>query len=236
MIFYSITLAKKLLSPSGEVSFVFFEVDWDFLFKEWQFVMLEAEFLGKKVKKPYSIATSYDYFRQTRQIWFIVKRASEDWMSYFLTHLVNNGDKAKISTPVWHFTDKKLSINYFFISTGSWLSPIYSHLSHLLESWHTGKIVNLYGERYAEHLLSETEKIFSLTTPHFKNFLHLSQEKNLPANRKPWRIQESFNEAIDWLGENFVVYICGKPEMVDNIREKLKEKNHPKEMIFFEKY
>lgn len=236
MISQSWILKKKLFSPSEEVSFVFFELEWEFQFKEWQFVMLEAEFLGKKVKKAYSIATTNQHFQETRQLWFIVKKASENGMSHFLTKLVTIGDNVTITWPVGHFTDKNLSKNYLFVSTGSGISPIYSHLSHLIASGHTGKIAHLYWERFSEHLLKETEKIFSLNTDTIKNFLHLSQEKNLPTGRKPGHIQESLDEALNRLGDDFVAYICGKPEMVDNIRHKLTTIGIPKDNIFFEKY
>jgi NAD(P)H-flavin reductase len=69
------------------------------------------------------------------------------------------------------------------------------------------------------------------------NILYLSQEESLPAQRKKWHIQEGLVSAYALLQDNnYIAFLCGKPAMVDEVREILAQRWIPKEHIIFEKY
>ena len=248
-------LIHKADSPSGLVSFVTFQVQDTLPFLEGQFVMIEAQIQGKKIKKPYSIATTNKQMQESKQIWFVVKKVSEAGMSHFLTQDIHMGDEIALTWPVWHYTDSQTHKNYLFISTWSGLSPNVWLFQHLVyESWAYTDIVQVFGEKTQADIVPEIHNIF---TTHWQknvtNFFHLSREAKSPplirggaigggvSNptwniRKPWYVQSSIPAALEILGTETSCFICGKPEMVDEVRALLQEAGIEKEDITFEKY
>jgi len=110
-------------SPNSQVARVTFQVEEIFKFVEWQFMMIEAQIGDKKIKKPYSIASTSLQMQESKQISFVIKKASEYGMSHYLTQDITPGDQLQIKGPVWHYTDSLTHPNYLFIATGSGLLP-----------------------------------------------------------------------------------------------------------------
>lgn len=242
------TITKGIISqieksPSGLVSYVFFTLEEQFEFKEGQFVMLESLDPRCKLKRAYSIATTNVFLKNTWQIGIIIKKTSEDGMSNYLTQLISVGDDIKITWPLGHFVDKLDNVpNVLLVSIGSGITPILSIYQHLLDSWHQRKICNLFGERENGHLLTSIVDLFNIERENVKNLIYLSQQETLDSkfwtlNSRSGRIQAGIDEALEFVGrENTKVFICGKPEMVDDVRKILEEKGIVKERIVFEKY
>lgn len=82
---YSATWIEKQDSPSGLVSFVYFQPEQTFAFDEGQFMMITHQNELRTLKKPYSIATTNKLLHEDKRIGFIVKKTSEHGMSDFLT-------------------------------------------------------------------------------------------------------------------------------------------------------
>jgi ferredoxin-NADP reductase len=85
-------LKHKYDSPSGNVSYLLFHAEENFSFNEGQFMMLEVTIDGIAKKKPYSIATTNRMIQEEKLIGFIVKKASEQGVSNFLTQTIQLGD------------------------------------------------------------------------------------------------------------------------------------------------
>ncbi len=217
----------------------------------------------RTIKKPYSIASTSRQMQESKQISFVVKKASEDGMSHYLTQIIQPGNQITVKWPVWHYTDSLTHPNYLLISTGSGLSPNVGLFDHLVYGWWTyNHIINIYGERTHADIVPE---IFDLFTQHgqdnIDNFFHLSREQDATifSNNSvvpwqgegvpfgvgvwatwavflPWRIQSSIPAAIQKLGTNTSCFLCGKPEMVDEVRQILMELWLEWEDITFEKY
>jgi ferredoxin-NADP reductase len=72
-----------------------------------------------------------------------------------------------------------VSSNYLFISVGSGLSPCFSLYNSLLQTGDYDKIVNLFGERYLDHIPSEVLEKYSLQNEKIYNQICLSKEEKL---------------------------------------------------------
>ena len=248
-------------SPSREVTFVRFQPEEPFEFQEWQFMMIESIFLhedlGKPLKKPYSIATTNEELQEKWTLGVIVKKTLNGYMSDYLTQGIQVGDKVILAGPAGHMIDQGERNHYLLVSTGSGVSPMVGLYNELKKNPHN-KISNLFGERYMKNLLPSVVQDFSEQTEQIKNILCLSQEEvlntqNLKLKTSKGRIQSQLDEALSFLWEwsnaeiqnltlktqNFSsvsVFLCGAPEMVDDVKKILIEKWIPKEQIKSEKY
>lgn len=230
------------LSPSWDVSFVYFKPTEKFVFLEGQFVVIETQLHGKPYKKPYSIATTYKEFLATGEIGIITKRTSETWMSAYLTKWITIWAQVTLIWPAGRYIDQKSSKNYFFISVWSGLGPNYSllqaaHQNTLTTNESSWRIVNLFGERHYAHILPDVEQLFVTTqSDTTKHLLYLSQETQLPPMYHQGRIQLGIDEALEFLWEDFAAYICGTPAMVNDIKQELLQRNVSPSRIIVEKY
>jgi ferredoxin-NADP reductase len=193
---------------------------------------------GNKVKKPYSIATTNLQLTEQKLIWFVVKKTSSRGMSDRLTQEIQVGDTVQLKWPVWHYTDHGRHRNYLFVSVGSGLSPNVGHFRRLVYETHQyDKIVNLFGERYYQHIIPQIEELFlGGEQQHVTNLLYLSQEPQPPVGYFHGHIQQGIDQAISYLGLETSCFLCGKPEMVEDVRDRLEELGIASPDITFEKY
>jgi len=100
-------------------------------------------------------------------------------MSDRLTQHISLGDTIQIKGPVGHYVDSFEFPNYLFVSVGSGLSPNVGLFQHLVyESRRHEKIVNLFGERYYNHIIPEVENLFvAHDDDRIQNMFYLSQEE-----------------------------------------------------------
>ncbi len=228
-------------SPSKEVTFVRCKPEDNFTFKEGQFMMVASdhihEWLGKPLKKPYSIATTNQELQEKGSIGFVVKKVREWFMSEYLTDTIQVGDVLHLQWPVGHMIDTWANNAYLLASVGSGLSPMVSLYNHIVASNPTAKIANLFWERFHAHVLPSVEETFSLSSDNVHNQLFLSKEENLPKNYTQWHIQNGLESALAFLNTKEIsVFICGKPEMVDDFRSQLTAYWVDPKNIKFEKY
>lgn len=227
-------------SHSKEVTLVRCKPSLPFSFKEWQFMMITSahvhEGLWKPLKKPYSIATTNAELQQDGTVGFVVKKSREWFMSDYLTTQIAVGDTIYLQWPAGHMVDQKLTSNYLLISVGSGLSPMVSLYIALQEN-PNNKIANLFGERYHAHVLPSVEALFSKQSDNVYNQLFLSKEENLSAQYTLGYIQDGLEKALQFLGSSDIsVFICGKPEMVDDVKRKLIDTGIEPQRIKAEKY
>ncbi len=234
------TLIKREYSPSWEVAFVTFQAEHIFPFSEGQFMMISSETeSGKKLKKPYSIATTSRYFEQEKEIGCVVKQVGVWGMSEHLVSWLPIWWTVTLVWPVWHYVDSWEHPSYLFISVWSGLSPNVGLFDQLIHTQAFSKIVLIHGERFfSHHVLSLHERFteISLSDERVSYIPVFSKEKNLPKWGREWYVQSTLDEALADLWNDCSCFLCGKPEMVDDVRRLLSEKWMDKEDITFEKY
>lgn len=228
-------------SPNKQVAFVYFKPEENFTFQEWQFIFLERVWFsypdGKSMKNAYSIGTTNVLMQEKWIIGTIVKQSSTGWMSEYLTQDIVIGDSIKLTGPLWHFVDKKLSRNYVFVSIGSGITPVYSLYNSLIETQDFDQIINVFGERHKDNLIPTVIQSYTSSDPRVQHMLYLSQEKELPNWRQAWYVQQAFEHIFEiFADQKFQIFLCGKPVMVDDVVAILLDRGIEKEYIHFEKY
>lgn len=237
-------LSKIVKSPNNKVAFLYFDVEWELEFEAGQFVVLDMQIDGKSVKRSYSIATTPWYLKTHHQIWIIVKSIENGLMSNALLDM-NIWDKLTIIWPAWHMylCEDNIAddVNYVLISTWSGLSPIYSILQTLIEVNKYDHIINIFGERSDDFIIQETISCLTMSDNNISSYIALSRQVwSTLYNFENGYVQLCLDKEINKIRERKNTtkwYICGQPNMVDQVYDKLvNDNNIPKEDILFEKY
>jgi len=222
-----IKLSKKILSKNSEVVYLEFQPEEKIDFQAGQFLMID----NWNIKRAYSIASTPN----DDKICFYIKKASENGMSKCLVEDIKEWDQLSVMWPFWHMVLKEnKNKNYLLVSVWSGLGPILSIYKTLSKSWNFSKLVNIFWERYENTIVTNVLDELSVNNDKITNILYLSREKK--EWFRTWYVQESFEEAIKLLWKDTIVYMCGKPDMVDVSVEKLIHLWIDKENIYFEKF
>jgi ferredoxin-NADP reductase len=176
--------------------------------------------------------------QEEKCIWFVVKKASENGMSDFLTQSITIGDQVTLKWALGHYIDPKRHQNYLFISIGSGLSPNLGIFQHLVyESGNYHRIVNILGERTARELVPFIQDRF---TQHgaegITNFFCLSQELVTHSDYTQWYVQTKLADAVTLLGKQTTCFVCGSPAIVTDVVYQLTALGIAREDIIVEKY
>jgi ferredoxin-NADP reductase len=227
-------------SSDRQVAQIFFEPEEKFVFLEGQFVFLERlDYVttdGKSMKRAYSIGSTNALLQDTWVFSTVVKKSSEDGMSHYLTQDLQLGDRLQCIGPLGKMINTYDLDKYLFVSIGSGITPLHSLYLSLQHSGNFTKIAYIFGERYASSLLDSLVRVYNKHDATILHKLYLSKEDVLPDGRESWYVQQWLEEAISFLAWKFQVFLCGKPEMVDDITNFLLDKWVGREMIHSEKY
>jgi ferredoxin-NADP reductase len=114
---------------------------------------------------------------------------------------------------------------YLLISVGSGLSPMVGLYNAILDEHPEAHIAHLFGERYMSHVLPSVHALCtSSQTDATHHGLYLSREEYLPKGRHTGYIHAGIPTALTFLeGRSVEVFLCGKPEMVDEALQRLLE-------------
>lgn len=198
-------------------------------FQAGQYVMLSTEINGKKENRAYSIAsTPLDEELE------IVYRVVGPFTNYLSGLKI--GDKIEIVGPFGHFTlEQARQRNLVYIATGTGISPLLGMIMGIHKSkscTHFDSLVVLYGTRYENMLVHRKElEEHERNCKNFKFFPVLSREEKWSG--KKGHVQAHVAEFVK---ENTDYFICGLPEMTDEIEKILLEKGVKKENIHLERY
>lgn len=237
-----IKLIEKHLSKNWNTSYLIFQLQEKFNFNEWQFVMLKTILNWSEIARAYSIASTNFESENEWTIHFYIKKASEKWMSNFLTKEINLWEELTMEWPYWKLIDDENTNNYLFITIWSWLAPIlalYKQISS--QSWKYHKIVNIFWEKNFDDTIEYVNNLIKSSNNNIKYLWFFSRESVQETIKnniiQQWHVQDWINSALDFLGiQNIKVFLCWNPSMVNDVREILEQKWIAKENIKFEKY
>lgn len=209
---FEIFLKEKYLSKSWKTWLLLFDNPW-ISYLSWQFFLL----WDWNIFKPYSLC------KIPKKNWMLGFYIKKSWdFSNFLLNL-EIWSKLYIKWPYWKMIFNKYD-KYLLFSIWSWLAPIMSILTDIY--YNNFKAVNFYWEKSINDIpdiILETFQEFE--TRWIKTYLFFSEE---------WKhIQDGLNIITDEL-KDYWIYICWKPEFVDEIKIFLE--NKWAKNIFFEKY
>ncbi len=205
----------------------------NFEFKAGQYVSLSILNDGKKIRKPFSIASAPS---KEKYIELCIKLLENSNTSRFVQGL-QKGDKAELFGPAGKFILEKNSFekDLIFVAVGTGITPFRSMINYLLRNGFNKKIILIKGFRTEKNSLYDGE--FSELQSKYGNFeFHniLSRPESQSFENKGY-IQDFIKK---YLPENFQghAYICGLYQMIDAVRSKLISLGVKEKDIFFEKY
>lgn len=199
-------------------------------FKAGQFVSFNEMLNGKKITRPYSIASLPDGNRFE----LCLNLVREGIFSPFLFEM-KPGDSVEMSAPLGFFVVRNPTKEALFIATGTGIAPFRAMAPDYLSHPHGAQLTLVFGVRHENSIYyrKEFEDLAKLH-PNFNFWPTLSRPEPSWSGRTG-HVQIHLLEAI---GErrDLDVYICGLKAMVDDVRAILKGLGFDRKQIIFEKY
>jgi CDP-4-dehydro-6-deoxyglucose reductase len=233
------TITAKLLGwheLAPEVRHFDFEVPGvaDFAFTPGQFVSVVEHEDGKEITRAYSIASP----RGGNRFGLCLNRVQDGLVSNYLFGL-KPGDEISIGEPLGYFTVRHPGHRLVFVATGTGVAPFRSILlDHLPRT--QPHVTLLFGARHENSLIYREElEHLAQQYPTFR-FLPTITRPNTDWKGRTGRVQAHLEEALAMHeyedASTTDVYICGMPEMVDEVRKLLKGRGFDRKQIIYEKY
>ena len=228
---------KARLIESPEIApdvrhFVFEACDVERLeFTPGQFVSLMDVVNGKKITRPYSLASVPN---GTNRFTLCLNKLPE---GIFSPHLFNlkPGDELEMRAPMGMFVVRDPARDCVFVATGTGIAPFRSLLHSHVKPGSPQKFTLLFGVRYQHTLMYRQEwEQMERDNPQFR-FLPVLSRPDAAWTGRTGHVQAHLAEAI---GDrrDIDVFLCGMKAMVDDVRSILKEMGFDKKQILFEKY
>jgi CDP-4-dehydro-6-deoxyglucose reductase len=199
-------------------------------FKAGQFVSFNEVLGGKKITRPYSIASRPDGNRFE----LCLNLVEEGLFSPFLFQM-KPGDSVDMSAPLGFFVIRDPTKEALFIATGTGIAPFRAMAPDYLSHPQAAQLTLLFGLRYENSIYYRPEfEELARRHPNFNFWPTLSRPDPSWVGRTG-HVQVHLLEAI---GDrrDLDVYICGLKAMVDDVRSILKGLGFDRKQIIFEKY
>lgn len=196
-------------------------------FKPGQFMMIH--FVGREgveINRSYSMA---DAHTSSPRFALCVKRVDPDGQGSQLIHALDVGDEITMSGPFGKFCLRDESpTDLVLVATGTGIAPFHCMLAQLDEilAGRERRVWLLFGVRYEDELLYHTT--WNQLAARYDNFRYR------PVVSRP-REGSDYSGAVGYVSafegelretvdpDATVAYLCGVPQMVDDMRDRLKE-------------
>ena len=195
-----------------------------------QFVSLSDEVGGKKVTRAYSVASAPDGNRFE----LCLNRVN---LGTFSPHLfaLRSGECIPMKGPLGGFTLRRPIRDAVFVATGTGIAPFRS-MFRAPQIWEAGRDYTLIlGVRYVSGILYREEfEQLEREHPNFR-FWPVVSRPEVPWEGRTGHVQPWVSEAI---GDrrDLDIYVCGLKEMVNEVRQNLKDLGFDRKQIIYEKY
>lgn len=220
----------EILDMTPTVKLFRIELDKEIDFKAGQFVNLIFEFDGKRVMKPYSVASGPG---DKKIIELCIKLVPEGRVTPFLFEQ-EIGFQMRVKGPLGMFTlEHSQREKIVLIGTGTGVSPLRSMVREMIDNNIEKEITLVFGVRYEKEILFEKEfEALQMTNPNFR-FIKLVSRPSEQWEGRTGYVHQNF-DIVDTQNSDF--FICGLPEMVNASKEKLINMGVAKENIHLERY
>jgi NAD(P)H-flavin reductase len=195
-----------------------FDNELVFDFEAGQFISIFAEKEGKKISRPYSIASwpeNKDYLE------LCVKVVEGGFMSNYMHHLAP-GTKLQSVAPLGRFiVQEPLQLDTVFVATGTGVAPFVSHLGHIfannLDDGHDIHLV--FGTRYSYELIYHDLFLkWEREHPNFRYYSTISRPETPDWKGRVGYVQKIIQNEIKDFGSKQVL-ICGLNNMVEDVQK-----------------
>jgi len=238
--FESEVIENNKLTP--DTSSIIFNVPDKFDFKAGQYLLLgvpinHPKLKGKELKgtegsnirRAYSIVNAPS---TKGKVELCVKRVEEGTLSGFICDL-QKGEKVGFMGPIGHFLIKERDKDIVFIAVGAGIAPFVGMITDLLENGFEKKIVLIKGARREEDKLYDD--LFIELKEKYENFdfHNVLSRPNEDFENKGY-VQHFIEKCVE--NSDSYYYICGLQDMIEGVKDTLKENGVPSNDIFYEKY
>ena len=192
-----------------------------FRYKQGQYLTLESELDGEKVRRSYSICSGIN--DDAMQV--AIKRVEGGLFSNYANDSLKAGDSLQVMPPQGSFyteLDPATSKNYLFLSAGSGITPVISNIKSILEEEPGSKVTLLFGNQRSNTIMFR--ETLSFLKNKYMNRLHwvniLSKEdqgadvlNGRLNNRKGGELTQ---QLVD-LASFDEYFICGPESMISEV-------------------
>lgn len=207
-----------------DVKIVRASVPEGFFFRPGQYVSLSVTIDGKKIRVPYSIAST----PEKKYVELCVRRIENGRASNRVWNL-RKGDEVEFFGPLGRFGLKEnRERDLFFVCTGTGISPFVSMISWALKKGFGKKMFLVKGFREERDVLYEKE--FSALREKYGNFGFCNVLSSAEGH-----VQDSLEKFVP-KNPDADFYLCGLSEMIKSVKERLGEMGVGEDRMFFEKY
>ncbi|KKS21186.1 MAG: Protein C of soluble methane monooxygenase [candidate division WWE3 bacterium GW2011_GWC1_41_7] len=177
--------------------------------------------------RSYSICSDY---RVTSQFSVVASVSHEGPGSNFLRSL-KPGDNVEFIGPSGRFNlEEPLKDKIIFVATGTGVAPFIPMLHYLEHTQFEGDVFLFFGVRHEDEIFFKDElDNFMVSIPHFTYQICVSQPGN-------WFGNIGRVNSFVLVDSNAGYYLCGHPEMVEDLSGRLLKAGVPSEHILFEKF
>jgi len=199
-------------------------------FKAGQFVSFTETLAGKKITRPYSIASLPDGNRFELCLNLVHE-------GVFSPHLfeMKPGDSVEMSAPLGFFVVRNPDKPAVFVATGTGIAPFRAMVPEFLRLPQAQELTLIFGVRYAPNIYYREE--FEAQAARHGNFRFWP---TLSRQDPSWQGRTGHVQlhVLEAIGDrrDLDVYICGLKAMVDDVRAILKGLGFDRKQIIFEKY
>ncbi len=203
-----------------------------FDFRPGQFISLDIDLDGQKVRRPYSIASAP---RDDNGFDLCLNMLPEGRVSSWLFHL-KPGDKIGFSGPFGFFALREPPDPVSaFIATGTGIAPIRAMLQQLYSRPHDSEVWLIFGVRQERDILYRGE--FEKMAAEHPNF-HF-----IPTLSRPdpgWTGHTGYvqRHVVRYLAgkQGLHAYICGLRKMIDDVAQEFRAMGYDRKALSYEKY
>ena len=199
-------------------------------YKAGQFVSFNAVLGGKKIIRPYSLAS----LPNGNRFELCLNLVQQGIFSPYLFDL-KPGDSVETSAPLGFFVIRNPAKDALFIATGTGIAPFRPMVPEYLKNPEAKNLTLLFGVRFEGSVYYRDEfEALARQHPNFRFWPTLSR----PETNWPGRTGHVQAHLMAALGDrrDLDVHICGLKAMVDDVRATLKELGFDRKQIIFEKY
>jgi ring-1,2-phenylacetyl-CoA epoxidase subunit PaaE len=239
-IFYKLSV-KEITRETPKAVSVAFDIPEnlksEFQFIPGQYITIEKELDGIKMRRAYSICSSV----KSGELRIAIKEVEKGVFSVYANRKLKAGDVLEVAAPEGRFilpvsTDNKK--NYLAFAAGSGITPVLSMITSVLESEPESKFVLVYGNKSSDEAIFKTQidALQAANSNRFEVFYVYSQK--LSDKALFGRIDETIcNEIIKnkcklTRFDNY--FLCGPEKMIDSVRNNLLKHGVSEDNIHFE--
>ncbi|MGH9430998.1 MAG: ferredoxin--NADP reductase [Terriglobia bacterium] len=203
-----------------------------FHFAAGQFISIHMDWNGNRYARAYSIASA---LRPDRRFELCMRETADDPATAWLNEL-QEGDSIEFAGPFGYFKLRQPPDAVSgFVATGTGIAPIRAMIQQLHVRAAAGEAWLIFGVRHEEDILYREEfEALERENPNFHFVPTLSRAEAGWAGHRGY-VQAHVEKYL--AGKRGLhIYVCGAPQMVNEVRRLLASMGYAREAVSYEKY